>query len=112
MLVRIPGSCSWEMTRVAEPLSIRDELFEAAIPVAQLARLTTHQPPPYGDDCKSDYQPAGYALTGRGSHPLDDSSKFQSTSINLPLDRHRLVASSNRLSDSHRTHNVMRYSTI
>ncbi len=62
--------------RVAEPLSIRDEHFEAAIPVAQLARLTTHQPPPHGDDCKSDYQPAGYALTGWGSHPLDGSSKF------------------------------------
>ncbi len=44
---------------VAKPLSIRDEHFEAAIPVAQLARLTTHQPPPHGDDCKSSYQPAG-----------------------------------------------------
>ncbi len=82
---------------VAKPLSIRDEHFEAAIPVAQLARLTTHQPPPYGDDCKSDYQPAGYALTGWGSHPLDGSSKFQSTSADLLSDRHCLVASSNRL---------------
>ncbi len=82
---------------VAKPLSIRDEHFEAAIPVAQLARLTTHQPPPYGDDCKSSYQPAGYALTGWGSHPLDGSSKFQSTSADLLSDRQGLVPSSNCL---------------
>ena len=81
---------------VAKPLSIRDEHFGAAIPVAQLARLTTHQPPPHGDDCKSSYQPAGYALTGWGSHPLDGSSEFQSTSNDFLPDRHCLVASSNR----------------
>ena len=33
-----------------------------------------------GNDCKAGYQPAGYALTGWGSHPHDDSSEFRSTS--------------------------------
>jgi hypothetical protein len=61
------------------------------------ARLTTHQPHPRGNGCKSDYQPAGFALTGWGSHPLDGSSKFQSTSNDFLLDRHCLVASSNGL---------------
>ena len=45
------------------------------------ARLTTHQPHPHGYSCKSGYQPAGYALAGWGSHPQDDSSEFQSTSL-------------------------------
>jgi hypothetical protein len=45
-----------------------------------LTRLATLQPPPYEDDCKPGYQPAGYALAAWGSHPQDDSSEFQSIS--------------------------------
>ncbi len=45
-----------------------------------LTRLATLQPPPYEDGYKPGYQPAGYALAGWGSHPLDDSSEFWSIS--------------------------------
>jgi hypothetical protein len=66
--------------RVYEPLGIREYTFSGLPSCGPLARLPTHQPPPHGNDCKAGYQPAGCALTGWGSHPLDSSSEFQPTS--------------------------------
>src|SRR5665811_49844 len=71
------------------------DVFRGCFPAAHPLALPTHQPPPHGDDFKAGYQPAGYALAGWGSHPLDDSSEFWSTSEDLLSDRHCLVASEN-----------------
>jgi hypothetical protein len=46
----------------------------------------------------------GSALTGRDSHPLDDSSEFQGGIINppIPSDQHCLVASGGGQTNSNR----------
>jgi hypothetical protein len=79
--------------RVDKLLGIQNPLISGLHSCGPPARLTTLQPPPHGDGCKSGYQPAGYALTGWGSHPQDDSSRFRSYILDLLPDRHCPVAS-------------------
>lgn len=55
-----------------EPLSTGTRGISGLIHCGPAARLPTHQPPCYQDSCKTNYRPAGYALTGRGLHPQDN----------------------------------------
>ena len=62
--------------------------------IGSLARLPTHQRRRYRRRCKTNYRPAGYALAGRGLHPLDDTTNFAPTSSAFPSFQHFLFASS------------------
>ena len=50
---------------------------------SRASRLTTHQPPPYGDSCKSGYQPAGYALTVKSRVVCKSERKLLDASVTL-----------------------------
>jgi hypothetical protein len=75
--LRASGSAAFQ---AKNPLSTGNLCHFGADTGGPLTRLATLQPPPYEDDGKPGYQPAGYALAGWGSHPQDDSSEFQSIS--------------------------------
>ncbi len=68
-----------------EPLSTGISPISGLITCGPLARLPTHQPPRYRDDCKAGYRPAGWALAGWGLLPQDDSSKFHVFILDSPF---------------------------
>jgi hypothetical protein len=76
-----PNASRGAAFQVFDPLSIRDyRSFRGCIPAAHPLACLRFNRPLTANGCKTGYQPAGYALAGWGSHPLDDSSRFWSTS--------------------------------
>jgi hypothetical protein len=62
---------------VAKPLGIRELTFSGLTSHGPHLRLPTHRRRGYPLRRKAGYRPAGLALIGRVSHPLDDFSEFR-----------------------------------
>jgi hypothetical protein len=71
-----PSASEATAFQAREPLSTGITTISGLLPCGPLVRLPTHQSTCCQGNCKADYRPAGYTLTGWGLRPQDDSSEF------------------------------------